>query len=358
MRTLFYLVTFLPILLSAQQTKGLFKYATVYTSAFASTPMKVRSEYYINQMGEIKDITIENPYDYTTTIGIRRVARYDYENRRNRFYDGQTESTISLNATVGSVKGFEYLAQFDQGRQQGRNYMNQRYFLRYLSDHWIIKGEYFSQGLINLRYGQTDLRMRAHIGEIDFSIGLATRQNKPYGYNPVEELLDSIPWFAFAYGQGFSDFMYGIDNNLNDSIDDYDWRWEDLEGNEIADSDEDFRRHVFPDLMRRYNRSVLDSIGYLGSISGIAGVDYYHYEDNFWIHSWLNVLFAHRHMVGDEHFSYKNYVDGNQWIDYSGGLVLGWKLGKRFGIFAEAEYRKYWDRQLFNIRTGINYQFR
>ena len=269
MRTLFYLVTFLPIFLSAQQTKGLFKYATVYTSAFASTPMKVRPEYYINQMGEIKDITIENPYDYTTTIGIRRVARYDYENRRNRFYDGQTESTISLNATVGSVKGFEYLAQFDQGRQQGRNYMNQRYFLRYLSDHWIIKGEYFSQGLINLRYGQTDLRIRAHIGDIDFSIGLATRQNKPYGYNPVEELLDSIPWFAFAYGQGFSDFMYGIDNNLNDSIDDYDWRWEDLEGNEIADSDEDFRRHVFPDLMRRYNRSVLDSIGYLGSISGI-----------------------------------------------------------------------------------------
>ena len=42
-------------------------------------------------------------------------------------------------------------------------------------------------------------------------------------------------------------------------------------------------------------------------------------------------------MVGDEHFSYKNYVDGNQWIDYSGGLVLGWKLGKRLGIFAKAD---------------------
>ena len=352
------IILLLPSVLIAQKIDGIFKYATFYTSAFASTPMKVRTEYYINQMGEIKDITIENPYDYQATFGIRRVARYDYENRRNRFYDGQTESTISLNATVGSVRGFEYLAQYDMGRQQGREYENQRYFLRYLAKYWLVKGEYFSQGLVNLKYGQTDLRLRTHIGEVDFSIGLATRQNKPYGYNPVEELLDSIPWFAFAYGQGFNDFLYGIDNNLNDSIDDYDWRWEDLEGNEIADSDEDFRRHVFPDLMRRYNREVLDSIGYLGSLSAVAGIDYYHYTDKFWLHTWASLLFSHRHMVGDEEFSYNNYIDGNQWLDYTGGVVLGWKIGKRWGVFAEGEYRKYWDRRLFNMRAGINYQFR
>ena len=104
------------MLLHAQKIGGVFKYATVYTSAFASSPMPAQKEYFVTQGGELLDITIENPFDYKATIGIRRVARYDYENRQNRFYDGQTESTTALSATVGSVKGFEYLAQYDIGR--------------------------------------------------------------------------------------------------------------------------------------------------------------------------------------------------------------------------------------------------
>ncbi len=356
MKRFILLITFLPILAVAQFKP--FKYATVYTSAFASTPAPARPQYYINQLGEIEDITIENKYDYKSTIGIRKVARFDYENRQNRFYDGQTEHSLSTSATVGAVKGFEYVAQYDRGRQQGREYENHRYFFRYLSKYWMIKGDYQRQGMVNLKYAQVDTRLRAHIGNLDFSIGVATRQSKPYGYNPIEELLDSIPWFAFAYGQGFSDFMYGIDGDLNDSIDDYDWRWEDLEGNEIADSDEDFRRHVFPDLMRRYNKDVLDSIGYLGSLSAIAGVDYYHYSDKFWMHTWANLLFMHKHTWGDEFFSFNNYVDGNQWIDYTAGVVMGWKLGRRWGLFAEGEVTKYWDKRVFGARAGINYQFR
>ena len=356
MRKLLFLITFLPVLLNAQFKP--FKYATVYTSAFASTPAPARTQYYINQLGEINDITVENPYDYKATIGIRKVARFDYENRQNRFYDGQTEHSLSTSANVGAVKGLEYLFQFDKGRQQGREYKNKRYFFRYIANRWMIKGDYYDQGLVNLKYAQTDARLRAHVGKLDFSIGIAARQHRPYGYNPIEELLDSIPWFAFAYNLGFTDFFYGIDTDNNDSIDDYDWRWEDLEGNEIADTDEDFRKHVFPRLMGEYNRSVLDSIGYLGSLSGIAGIDYYNYKDKFWIHTWANILFMHKHMVGDEDFSYKNYVDGNQWFDYTAGAVLGWKIGRRWGIFAEGEITKYWDKQVFGARAGLNYQFR
>ena len=63
----------------------------------------------------------------------------------------------------------------------------------------------------------------------------------------------------------------------------------------------------------------------------------YNYKDKFWIHTWANILFMHRHMAGDEDFSYKNYVDGNQWFDYTAGAVLGWKVRRRWGIFAEGE---------------------
>lgn len=359
MKKLILLAIVLPCIATAQfKNFKPFKYATVYTSTFASTPAPARPEYYISQLGEIRDVTVENPYDYKTTIGIRKVARFDYENRQNRFYDGQTEHSLSTSANVGAVKGLEYLAQYDIGRQQGREYGNQRYFFRYIGNRWMVKGDYYDQGLVNLKYVQTDARLRAHVGDLDFSIGVAARQHRPYGYNPIEELLDSIPWFVFAYNEGFRDFVYGIDNGLNDSIDDYDWRWENEEGVEVADTDEDFRKHIFPNLMRDYNRSVLDSIGFLGSISGIAGVDYYNYKDKFWIHTWANILFMHRHMTGDENFSYKNYVDGNQWFDYNVGAVLGWKLGKNWGIFAEGEITKYWDKQVFGVRAGLNYQFR
>ena len=85
MKRIFLLLFMIPSLMMAQKIDGIFKYATIYSSVFANTPMKVRSEYYINQMGEIKDITIENPFDYQATFGIRRVARFDYETRRNRF---------------------------------------------------------------------------------------------------------------------------------------------------------------------------------------------------------------------------------------------------------------------------------
>ena len=43
---------------------------------------------------------IETPYDYSMTIGIRKIARFGYENKANTFYDG-TESNYTDSATVG-----------------------------------------------------------------------------------------------------------------------------------------------------------------------------------------------------------------------------------------------------------------
>ena len=135
--------------------KDFFKYSTVYTSAFASNPMYAEEVWYTTQGGELFNYTEEYDFDYTATIGIRKVARYKYENKQNRFYDGQRESTTALSATVGSVRGFEYLAQYDLGRQQGRQYNNQRYFLRYLGQNFMFKGEYRFNGLSCLDYSQS-----------------------------------------------------------------------------------------------------------------------------------------------------------------------------------------------------------
>lgn len=344
-----------------------FKYSTMYTSAFANTPMQPVTDYYVTQSGELRDVTIENPFDFNTTIGIRKVARYDYENRQNRFYDGQTEATTALSATVGAVNGWEYLAQYDLGRQQGREYINQRYFLRYLGKNWMLKGEYYEQGLVNLDYTQIETRLRAHIGELDFSIGAAGRSHIAYGYNPIAIYLQDKQWWDLAYEYGYDDDAYGVDADLDGEMDYYDWHWYDLYGTKVADTDEDFRKYIYGDIVNDFNRARFDEVGLLGSVSLICGVDYYHYADDFWFHGWSSVLPYHSHVLGDHMFSYENFADNlentnhwidGQWIDYNFGAVLGWKLGLRWGIFAEGEYMSYWDRDIFNLRAGVNYQFR
>ncbi len=343
----------------AQKVGGIFKYATVYTSVFASSPMPAQKEYFVTQSGDVQDITIENSYDYKASIGIRRVARYDYENKQNRFYDGQTESTTALSATVGSVRGFEYLAQYDLGRQQGRGYTNQRYFLRYLAKYFIIKGEFYNQGLVKLEYTQVESRARLHVGELDFSVGIAGRQHQAYGYNPIAVYLEQKAWWDLAHDYGYIDNYYGIDYDNDDEIDNQDWWWENSDGERVADTDKDFRQYIYGSLVNDFNAARLSEVGILASLSAIAGLDYYHYEDNFWIHAWGSVLPYHVQVIGDPQFSYSQFVqDNNHWTDYTGGVVLGWKVGKKLGLFAEAEYMNYWGREIFNLRAGINYQFR
>ena len=361
------LITFFVLFSNALFAQGFLKYSTVYTSAYGASPMEAQTEYYVTQGGDLQDITIENPFDYRYTLGIRRVARYDYENRQNPFYDGHNQSTTSLSATVGAVNGFEYLAQYDRGRQQGRDYINQRYFLRYLAKRWIIKGEYFDQGLVDLNYAQVESRLRLHIGEVDFSVGVAARSHRPYGYNPIADYLADNPWWDLVRDMGYVDVYYGIDYDNDDLLDNFDWYWLDPDGNKVADTDEDFRKSIYGDIVNEYNKSQLSQIGTLASLSAILGVDYYHYSDKFWLHSWASMLPWHMHIYGDPMFSYEQFADElentnhwipGQWIDYSFGTVLGYKIGLNWGIFAEGEYMKYWDREVFNVSAGINYQFR
>jgi hypothetical protein len=362
------LLLFASVSLGAQNIiKDFFKYSTLYTSAMAASPMEAQTEYFVTQSGELNDITVQNPYDYRVTLGIRRVARYDYEPRQNRFYNGHNQSTTSLSATVGAVNGFEYLAQYDKGRQQGNEYVNQRYFLRYLAKYWMIKGEFYNQGLVNLNYTQIDTRLRLHVGEVDLSLGVAGRQHRAYGYNPIEEYLQNKQWWDLAYEYGYEDIAYSVDYDLDGEMDSYDWFWCDEFGAKVADTDADFRRYIYGDIVNNYNQTRLDSIGFLGSMSVVGGVDYYHYADNFWLHTWVNVLPWHKHIIGNHQYSYENFADKledtnhfipGQWIDYTVGGVLGYKIGLNWGVFAEAEYMQYWDRNVYLVNAGINYQFR
>ena len=82
------------------------KFSTVYGAINGGTSMSDVNTFSI--IDGLQTSTTETPYDYSFTVGIRKIARFGYENKANTFYDG-TESNYTEAATVGKVKGFEYL---------------------------------------------------------------------------------------------------------------------------------------------------------------------------------------------------------------------------------------------------------
>ena len=86
--------------------KKTFKFATFYGAVNGGNSVSDVDVYSITDGLEVQ--TIETPYDYSLTFGIRKIARFGYENRANVFYDG-TEKSYSDAATIGKISGFEFL---------------------------------------------------------------------------------------------------------------------------------------------------------------------------------------------------------------------------------------------------------
>jgi hypothetical protein len=111
--------------------KSLLKYSTFYTAVNGGTSLSDVDVFSVDN--GLSTQTISTPYDYNFTIGLRKIARFGYENKAQTFYDG-TESNYSDAATVGKVKGVEYLFEVDYKRQEGVDYMDQHHFIRFSSD--------------------------------------------------------------------------------------------------------------------------------------------------------------------------------------------------------------------------------
>ena len=224
---------------NAQFFKKLFKYSTIYSSASISMPRQEDfKEFFVTQQGEVRDITIEPEYNYRYSIGWRKLARFDYENRQSPFYDG-SEKNIALASSIGNVDNWEWLFSYDWVRDRGNEYNNKRFFARYLGNWFIVKGEVREEGAINFNYQAADIRFRLPIGSrLNLSVGGIYRtSDKVFGYNPIEEYLepDTAQWWDLAYAYEYSDHYYSINEN------DYDWYWTDADGNRVAESDLDFR---------------------------------------------------------------------------------------------------------------------
>ena len=76
--------------------KKTFKYSTFYTAVTGNTSVSDVDVFSVTN--GLQTSTLQTPYDYNVALGIRKIARFGYENRATNFYDG-TEEIFSDNAT-------------------------------------------------------------------------------------------------------------------------------------------------------------------------------------------------------------------------------------------------------------------
>jgi len=325
--------------------KKTFKFATFYAAVNGGNSVSDVDVYSVTN--GLQTSVVKTPFDFSIALGVRKIARLGYENRANVFYDG-TEKSYSDAANIGKIKGFEFLFEADYTRQQGTNFLNQHHFLRYVADRWIAKVEYLQDGFADIEYFEASQRYRQKIdkqGKFSLNIGAVQRLSEPYGYNPLEEWMlsnGSLHYTDLAIQEGYTmnfDGQGGVEY-INPS------------GNIVATNTQIWEGVVIPQVLANYTERKRNELNQTIQYSLVVGFDFYHYTKNFWVHSWGNLMPYHYDDGGE--FSYHKYNEG-QWIDYSGGLIFGYKFSKSLGVFLEGKYNKYWNRNWHDFSVGVNY---
>ena len=324
----------------AQVLKKAFKFSTFYIAANGGTSLSDEDVYSVDGSALTYD-TIFTPYDYSLTMGIRKIKRFGYEDI-SKFKDG-TESAYGDAATVG-LSPFEYLFEVDYKRQEGIEYFDQQHFVRYVRDKWLTKVEYIKDGFADIEYYEATQRFRLRgKKKLSFNFGGVTRLAEPYGYDPLEEWTmqnGNLHYTQLAIEEGYS-------------VDVFESEYRDPTGSIVATSSEVWNKVIIPDVLKNYVERKRGELENQWQYSLVVGFDYYYYKKNFWLHSWGNLMSYHYDDGGL--FSYHNFNDGEQWYDYSGGLILGTKISKSLGLFIEGKYNKYWNKEWYDFKCGINY---
>tara|TARA_R100000231_G_scaffold139411_1_gene120549 strand:- start:45 stop:1235 length:1191 start_codon:yes stop_codon:yes gene_type:complete len=395
MKQLLYLLIFLlPLSSNAQNFfedlyKDFLKYGTVYAAGNVGNAKMESKEYFIRTDPDnlyatprVIDETVYHPHDYRFGVGIRKIARFDYEIKGANFYNGigEDETTMALSAPTAAVKGLEYLLHWEKQRVNGDEFENQRFFVRHTGKYHILKFESRESGNVGFEYKSGEIRGRLPIGKkFSVSVGAIWRTHQqPYGYNPIEIWLNEEdedgnavnPWWSLGYQYGFIDIPYSstVYNQDGTTTEMFDWLWQNSNGDIVAYTDIQFRDDVYFELMNRFNQERWAELDAFAEIAPIVGFDFYHYKRNFWLHAYGNwILPHHKYVAGNEDFSYlhrnswgkgghNDKLAGEQWDDYQAGIMFGWKVGRKLGVFIEGEYTQFWDSKLYATNFGINIQ--
>jgi hypothetical protein len=345
-------ITYL-VLASSLSFGGFFSNSTIYGTGSMGTP-------YINEVLDLED-------DYKYTFGIRKIALFPYQVKSN-FYKGD-EKQLSDNALFGAVNGLEYLVSVSSVRNQGHDYLDQEYWLKWSNNRFVTKMKYLDKGSRDLQFASVDVRYKIKLGPVFLSLGSNIMGHPIYGhpaYNDYEN-----PWWELAYEYGYVDYLVPLnDLNENGEIDNYyvwietdeytldgywifyneeaDYYWEDPNGSPVAYSDSEFHQYHMPSIINQYNEENKEK-EWQGEASIVIGLDFYLGNDKYYSHLWVN---AFPSTVGLTEKSY----DGDS-MQYDIGTLVGVNLSEHIGVFIEGSKLSYYGREEYNTSLGVNYRF-
>jgi len=224
---------------ASAQFKKAFKFSTFYVAANGGTSL-ANDDVYNTQDGILNYDTVFTPYDYSLTMGIRKIKRFQYEDV-SKFKDG-TESAYGDAATVG-LSPFEYLFEIDYKRQEGVEYLDQQHFVRYVRDKWLSKVEYVKDGFADIEYYEATQRFRLNgKKKLSFNFGGVTRLAEPYGYDPLADWrleTGHVHYTQLAIEEGYD-------------IDVFESEYKDPNGNIVATSAEVWEKVIIPTVLKGY----------------------------------------------------------------------------------------------------------
>ena len=332
----------------AGQIKDFFKYSTFYTSMTTNTSFTEREDYIAIDKG-YEDVTWINPYDYNLTIGLRKIARFDYEYKVKTWYYG-TEDNVADNVTIGNSIGWEYLFNYSFIRNRSDKFTEQNFWLRYLGNKFVTKLQYTDNERVDLRFASFDTRYRINKGNWDFTIGAVARIHPVYGVNPIEDFW--IPGES-TFQDLAEDFGYVPEMWIQGNY--VDQNWYDINDGDsilIATSNDEFYNWYFGDAVASFNERELEKLGLQKEISAVIGLAYYKYTPKFWLHIWANCLPLH---YGLDEYSFEYGEEKYDNIEWDAGIVFGSRITKSLGMFIEGTHVKYWDKPVYEVKFGFNY---
>ena len=346
------------LLMGSLYGQGFFKFSTIYGAYSLTSPLTKEQSFKVTG-GQLQSLQEELDDHSTLTFGIRKLARFGYENKSEVWYSGK-EAPINEGVAIGNglAKGWEYVLEYADHSQFGETFTEQEVMLRYLGDKFILKSNYDYRGLEDLEFAGIDMRYRLNKGNWDFSLGVAGRSHPAYlDFLPIDRYWEEkgidtsefTPFWVLAWEYDYKDewtqqwTQFGYEY--------WDWYWFDEEGNVVATTDEEFYQIVYGEIVEEYNESYAKDLGYQHEIALSVGADYYKYTNHNWFHLWAT---AYPYNKGMSDYSF-NYDKAKNSIDFDAGMVFGWKLTNKFGVFVETRYLNMYDIKSYEAKTGFNW---
>ena len=93
-----YVLLLMTTLSAGYFTDNFLKYSTIYGSGSISSPLQTQQELKFTG-SDIEENITETPYNYNMSLGIRKLARFKYEQKKTNFYDGSEKELKKLHGT-------------------------------------------------------------------------------------------------------------------------------------------------------------------------------------------------------------------------------------------------------------------